>query len=154
MVPLSKQSPSSLIHFLILLYHASMHCWKDSSGMLLSSVVTAVLMASTSSKWVPLIIPLGKKKKSHRARSIELNWLFQYNDITLCQELLNAQHTKSYYFSDMPKFLLIIFQTLFFFMFSWLANIQTVNRWSPYTTCLSCTTLTSVLLDEGLLLLE
>ena len=39
--------PSSLMHFLILHCHASMHCRKDSSGMSLSSVVTAFLMAST-----------------------------------------------------------------------------------------------------------
>ena len=30
-----KKFPLSLMHFLILLCHAYMHCWKDSSGMLL-----------------------------------------------------------------------------------------------------------------------
>ena len=61
------------MHFSIILCHTSMHCWKDSSGMPLSSVVTALLMASTPSKWVPLMIPLslGKRRKSHGARSCE-----------------------------------------------------------------------------------
>ena len=61
-----KVIPSSLMHFSILLCHASMHCWKDSSGMPLSSAVTALLMASTPSKRVPLMIPLSLgKRKSH-----------------------------------------------------------------------------------------
>ena len=53
------------MHFSILLGHtsSSMHCWKDSSGM---PLVTALLMASTPSKQVPLMIPLSLgKRKSH-----------------------------------------------------------------------------------------
>ena len=40
MVSPSKYSPSSQMHFSILLCHTSMHCWKDSSGMPLSSILT------------------------------------------------------------------------------------------------------------------
>ena len=77
------------MHFSILLCHASMHCWKDSSGMPLSSVVTALLMASTPSKRIPLMLPLslGKRKKSHGARSGKIGMLFQYSDVLLGQEL-------------------------------------------------------------------
>ena len=65
------------------LFHASMHCWKDSSGMPLSSIVMALLMASMPSKRVPLMIPL-----------LEIRWierLFQYGDVFLSQELPDAQ---------------------------------------------------------------
>ena len=56
------------MHFFILLCHTSMHCWKDFSGIPCSSVVTALFMASSPSKWVPLMIPLclWKRKKSHK----------------------------------------------------------------------------------------
>ena len=54
----------------------------------------------------------------------------------------------------MPKCFVIMFQTLSFFMFSWLAIIQTVNQHLPHTTCFICLMLTSVLLVESLLLLE
>ena len=37
----------------------------------------------------------------------------------------------------MPKSSVIIFQILFFFMSSLLVVIQTVNWWSPHTTCLN-----------------
>ena len=49
------------------LFHPSLQCWKDSSGMSLSSIITALLMASMHSKRVPLIIPMSlrKIKKSH-----------------------------------------------------------------------------------------
>lgn len=65
---LSKESPSSLIHFSILLWYASMHCWKDSC-MPHRCVDTALLMASTPSKSITLMIlsSRGKEKKSHRA---------------------------------------------------------------------------------------
>ena len=71
------------MHFSILLCHTSMHCWKDSSGMPLSSIVTALLMASMPSKRVLLMIPL-----------LEIRWterLFQYGDVLLGQELPDAQ---------------------------------------------------------------
>ena len=54
----------------------------------------------------------------------------------------------------MPKSSVIIFQTLSFFKSIWLAIIRTVNRQSPCTTCFTHSTLTSVLLVEGLPLLE
>ena len=72
------------MHFSVLFCHASMHCWKDSSGMLLSSVITALLMASTPSKWVPLVIPLSLGKRNN------IRWigrLFPYGDVLLGQEL-------------------------------------------------------------------
>ena len=80
------------MHFSILLCHTSMHCWKDASGMPVSSIVTALLMASTSSKQVPLMIPLslGKRKVTHS----KIRWIgrfFQYNDVLLGQELPDAQ---------------------------------------------------------------
>ena len=52
------------------------------------------------------------------------------------------QYTQSRYFSDMPKSSVIIFQTLSLLMSYRLAIIRTVNWWSPYTTCLACSTLT------------
>ena len=54
-------------------YHASMHCWKDSSGMLLSSFIMALLMASIPLKCPPLVIPLSSRKReeSHGAKSGE-----------------------------------------------------------------------------------
>ena len=49
----------------------------------------------------------------------------------------------------MPKSLVIIFQTLSFFMSIWRAIIWTVNRRSPRTICFTCSKFTSVLLVEG-----
>ena len=54
----------------------------------------------------------------------------------------------------MPKSSVIIFQTLSFVKSSWLAIFWTVNQQSPRTICLTHLTLTSVLLVEGLPLLE
>ena len=54
------------MHFPIPCY-ASMHCWKNSSGMLLSSFVMAFLKASLPSLDDP--IELGEKKKSYKAKS-------------------------------------------------------------------------------------
>ena len=53
MVSPSKLSHLSLIHFPIFLFHASMHCWKYSSGMLLISDTTPSKRISMS---------LGKRK--------------------------------------------------------------------------------------------
>ena len=99
------------MYFLILLCHASLYCWKTSIGMALNSVVTNFLMVSTSSKWIHLMIPLSlrKRKKAIWSKIRLIGRLFQYIDVPLDQEL------QSYYFSDMPKSLVIIFQTLFFF---------------------------------------
>ena len=60
----SKHSPWALMHFAILLCHASIHSWKDFSGMPRSSFVTASFMCSTSLNIVPLMVPLsfGNKK--------------------------------------------------------------------------------------------
>ena len=61
------------MHFLILHCHAFMHCWKDSSGMPLSSVIMALLIASTPSKWVPLMIPLSWGKEKNLMEQNQLN---------------------------------------------------------------------------------
>ena len=83
------------MHFSILLCHAhaSMHCWKDSSGMLLSSIVTALLMTSTPSKWVPKMgsLELREKKRVTRSKIRWIRRLFQYGDVLLGQELPDAQ---------------------------------------------------------------
>ena len=52
------------MHFSILLCHTSLRSWNDSSRILLSPIVTALLIVSTTSKHVPLKIPLilGKEK--------------------------------------------------------------------------------------------
>ena len=75
MASLSKYSPSSLMHFPILLCHTPIHCWKDSSGMLLSFIVRALLMDSTPSIQFTLIIILclEEKKKNHTEQD-QLNW--------------------------------------------------------------------------------
>ena len=54
----------------------------------------------------------------------------------------------------MPKSSVIIFQTLSSVKSSWLVIFRTVNQLSPRTTCLTHLMLTSVLLAEGLPLLE
>lgn len=56
--------PSSLMHFSIHLYHASMHFWKDSPGMPLSSAVTTPLMTSTPSKRVLLMTPWAWERET------------------------------------------------------------------------------------------
>lgn len=64
----SKLPISSLIDFPILLCHASMHSWKDSTGILRSSAVADLLMVSISGKGVFLITPpraWGKKRKKN-----------------------------------------------------------------------------------------
>ena len=55
---------------------------------------------------------------------------------------------------QMPKSLVIIFQTLSFFMSSRLAVIQTINQRLLQTICFTHSAFTSVLLVEGLPLLE
>ena len=61
----SRQQTRYLIlwsNFPLSLMLSSKRCWKDSPGMVSNSVVTAILMASMASKWVPLIIPLILEK--------------------------------------------------------------------------------------------
>ena len=66
----SKQSPSRVIHFFILFFHASMDPWKDSLGIAFSSMVTALLIFSTSPKWLLLMtsFSFGNRKKSQGFR--------------------------------------------------------------------------------------
>ena len=117
------------MHFSIL------HCWKDSSRMFFSSIVMVLLMASVSSKLVPLMIPLSleKRKKSHRARSGKL---FEY-----------SKRHGQIFDDNLPKHCP-------FFMFSSLAIFWTINWWLSYTTCLTLSTIISDLLVEGLQLLD
>ena len=57
----------------------------------LSSVVTALLMASTPSKLVPLMIPLTLgKRKSHTEQGQVNREVVQYGDVLLGQELPDA----------------------------------------------------------------
>jgi len=60
---LDSSSPNALY---ILLLHASIHSWEDSSGIALNSFVTALLMVVESWKTVPFNTPLnmGKRKNS------------------------------------------------------------------------------------------
>ena len=69
----SKQSPSRLMHFpMRFFYHSSMHSGKDSSGISLSSIVTAILLIFILLERVSLMISLSlKKKKLLGARSKE-----------------------------------------------------------------------------------
>ena len=72
-IPNNKPYSSSfrLTHFLILISHTSIHCWKDSSGTPLSSVVMALLMTFTLSKWISFVIPLSLwKRKSHKEKDL------------------------------------------------------------------------------------
>ena len=122
------------MYFPIFLCHTSMHCWKDSSWMPLSFVIRALLMTSMPSKMAPLMTPWSLEKRK------------KYPG--------DAQYTQSHYFTDIPKSSLIIYQTLYFFMSSWLVIIWTVNRHLPHTTHFTHATLISVLLVEGLPFLE
>ena len=55
-----------------------------------------------------ILLSLGKRKQSYGARAA----MFQYGDILHSQKLLDAQKTQSFYFADMPKSLVMIFQTV------------------------------------------
>ena len=82
------------MHFSILLCHASMHCWKDSSGMPLSSVITcSPLEGLHTFKTGPLDDPheLGEKKKVTQSKIRWTGRLLQYGDVLLGQELPDAQ---------------------------------------------------------------
>ena len=62
-------------------------------------------------------------------------------------------YSESHYFPDINESSRIIFQTQFFFLFSWFRIIQTVNWRLQHITYLSLLTLTPILLVEGLPLL-
>ena len=87
----------------------------------------------------------------------QIRWigiLSVYNNVLLDQKVPDTQHTQSCYFSDMPKYLVTIFQTISFCKSSWPAIIWTVNKQSPHTTCITHSMLTSVLQVKELPLLE
>ena len=117
------------MHFLNLFSTTSLHCWKDCSGMPLSSVELMILLS------------LKKRKKITLNEIKKKGWLFKY-EFLVGQELANAQCTQFCYFLDMPKSVGIIFRALTFFMFSWLVIIQTVHQQS-HNICFTSSMLTS-----------
>ena len=99
---------------------------------ILLGCLLALSMAVISSKRVPLtsLLSLGKRKiKSHRATSVMKTFYSGY--FPLDRKLPDAQYTQRRYFLDMPIYSVIIIQTLFFFMSSWLVIIRRVE--DPHT---------------------
>ena len=141
------------MNFPIVLSHASMHHWKDSSGMPISSVVTTFLMSEHAFKTGPLDNPykLEEKKKSHGVRSGEY---WGCSSTTMFPSVRNRWCLLHPVLLLLPKSSVVTFQAQSFYMSSWLATIWRVKRQSPYTTYLTCSTLTSVLLVEDLSLLK
>ena len=90
------------MHFLILLCQTSMHGWKDSSEMFLNSVVTALLMTSTPSKWVLLMIPFSLGKRKNPTEQNQRN-----------REVIRVRRCSSFrYFTNVPKSSVTIFHIL------------------------------------------
>ena len=133
------------------------HCWKDSSGVPLSSVVMTRLVAKHS-KWVPLMIPLVcERKKSHTVKSDEWGGFFSkvmFLSVGNYQKFSIPSFITLSMPEDMLKSSVIYFQTCSFFMSGWLAIIQMVNQHSLHPTCLTHSTLISVRLVESFPLLE
>ena len=130
------------MHFPILLSYASMYYWKYSTGISLNSVVMGLFMVTTTSKsfswWSP------------QAEPDQVNRKVVYQCFSQLRTAgSDFQHTQFHYFCNVPKLLVIIFETLSFFMSSWLTVIQIVNWRSLHTTCLNCFMLTSVLLFKA-----
>lgn len=144
------------MYFPILLCHASMHSWKD------SSIIIALLMAPMSRKQAPLmtILSFGKGKKSHQA-SKEVSLSQQetagcsgcYGEavtswpaitlITSCTDLLHAQ-----IFSDnLPEVVAAHVQHIY----NQLNNLPTIGMHLHWLVQHSM--LVSILLVEGFLLL-
>lgn len=86
MVSNSKESPSSMMCLYIILCHAYMHCWKDSSWIPLSSVVRAHWMSSAPLKRVPLMITLSCVRHSR-----EMGGVFHYGYDRPGQEMSDVQ---------------------------------------------------------------
>ena len=134
------------MNFSILLYHASMHCWKDSSGVLLSSVITTILMAFTPLKYVWVWRKL--KKHSHGEHQVNkevvpVGWYFLVRNCRIFS-----------YISDLHKSSGIIFQTLLFFISIRFVIIRTVKQRFLFTISLTQWKLNPDLLVESLLLLK
>ena len=84
----SFQNP---MHFLILLCYASLCCWKDSSIMPLSSVITALFMTPTQKTGLLLILLSLEKAKHVTQNKIRwIMWLFYFGVNSLSQELPDA----------------------------------------------------------------
>ena len=78
------------MHFSILLCHASMHCWKDSSGMLRRySLLDSLHVFKTGPLDDPL--ELWEKKKVTQNKFRWIGTLFQQGNVLLGQELPDAQ---------------------------------------------------------------
>ena len=89
---LLQSNPLRLTHFLILFCHASMQSWKDSSGICFNSVVTAFLMASIFGKQTPLMTSLSLgNRKNHKEQVRWVGRMIQHGDVSLGQELTDAQ---------------------------------------------------------------
>ena len=134
------------MHFSLFLWHASTHCWKDSSGIPLNFVVI-------SSKRAPLMISLslGERKMSHSARSGKLGG---------CSKTVMFLSARNCWIRSTPS--PVTFQTCLnlqwlsskYIQFSCSTELWSfgVNRQSPQTTCLMHLTFIAILLVEGLLL--
>ena len=131
------------MQFPIFLCNASMFCWKDSSGMNLDSIVTTLLMASMSSKRVPL--SFGEKKNVPRSKIKGIGRLLRCSDVLFRSGTAGCsphpvpllfRHTRIFD-DNLPNIVLFHAQLT-----------------SLHTTCPTHLTLTSVLLVKGLPLLE
>ena len=120
----SSKFLTSLMHFCIHLCYASTHCWKDSSGMPINSVMTVLLMASMPYTQVPF--ELGEKK-NYRAKSQTKQVWFSLKTVDhvlahlhMILLLIITQQSWHHFVqsSCLPKSFIIL-QTLSFFISSW-----------------------------------
>ena len=110
--------------------------------------VTNNLFQFQTTNWFSWWSPWAWGKKNNHTE--------QYREVVIVERgffQLGTAHLVCF-FSDMAKSSVIIFKTLSFFMSSWLVIIETVNWHLAHTTYVTRLMLTSVLLVEGLLLLE
>ena len=115
------------------------HCWKDSSGMPLSSVVSAFLMLFTSSNRIPLANPISTwgKERSHtgtdpvNSEVFPVRWYSHPRTAGFSAHLVLILFRHAQIFSDNYIFRGKVIS-------SWFAIIRTVNRRSPHATYLTC----------------
>lgn len=86
MLPLQSNPPLECNTIFFILYYASVHCWKESSGMSLSSTVEALQAFKMFSLDNPL--ELGEKKKVAWRKTRLKGRLFQF---VLGQEMVDVQ---------------------------------------------------------------
>ena len=136
-----KSSSLSLMHSLILLGYASMHCWKDSSGM--------TCLRNGSPSWTPWD---WIKEKVMRNKIRRIGRSFHYKGWS------SRPETSGCWAYPVP----LLFKHAQIYddhlsnsvLFSCSVILQAINGQSPHITCLNHFTLISVLLVEGLPLLE